>query len=161
MASSVSLLRQIPATGIGSTDSINTYQSTSPSQSFSLHSSIQNESLDDSDARFPKFYQSHTRQRCYGSCTQLKTAFRFNDDALETQFVREQYRTPCFMRLATVFGVIQILIAPSVFYNLDFWNLPGIFSSTLFKNVLVLLFLCEIGGLLLTIFSRLPQTHHW
>ena len=142
-------------------DSRNTYQSTTQSQSFPVHRSIQNESLDGSGTRFPKSSQSPTRQRCYGSCTRLKTAFRFNDDALETQFVREQYRTPCFMRVATVFGVIQILIAPSTFYNLSFWSLPGIFSTTLFKTVLVFVLMCGTGGFLLTIFSRLRQTHHW
>ena len=127
---------------IGHENAYDTQNETTQSTLLQLHESIQNNALED-------------------TCARLKTAFRFKDDALETQFVREQYRTPCFMRVATVFGVIQILIAPSIFYNPSIWVLPGFFWSTAFKSVLFFVFLCGTGGFLLILFSRLPKTHHW
>ena len=121
------------------------------------YGSIQN--VDDVNA-LPKSTQSPVRQPRYGTCAQLK-AFRFNDDALEAQFVREQYRTPCFMRMATVFGVVQIIIAPSLLYNPKLWASPVFYSSLIFKLSIIYTTLSFTGGLLLTLFSRLPQTHRW
>ena len=136
-------------------------ESVSQSQSSRAYGSIQIESLDDADSLRSKRVQVRARQPCHGTCTRLKTAFRFQDDVLEQQFVKEQYRTPCFMRTATVFGVIQILIAPSFFYDHSFVSFPGLFSTTLFKTTLIYVSLCMAGGFVLVLFSRLSRTHNW
>ena len=140
-----------------------------PTQSFSsqpqssrVYGSMRSESLDDTVVLLPKSAQLPARQPCHGMCTRLKTAFRFQDDALEQQFVEEQYRTPCFMRTATVFGVIQIIIAPSIFYDPIFLTSPTFFASTLFKSgVIAYVSVCAAGGFVLMLFSRLSRTHNW
>lgn len=127
------------------------------------YGSIQNTPLNDADA----FVSKRTLlQRCYDLSTwlfkQVKTALRFEDDELEAKFVQEQYRTPCFMRLATIFGVIQIIIAPSLYYGLILFNSQeSVSSSVLLKLVFVYITLCWAGGFVLILFSRLSKTHHW
>ena len=139
-----------------------------PTTSFSSHStsseaygSIQSKSLDDADVLLPKYVQSPACVSCYGTCTQLQMALRFKDIVLEQKFVKEQYQTACFMRAATVFGVIQILIAPSIFYDPLFLTWSGFFDSNIFRRALLYVSLCVAGGFLLTVFSRLSRTHDW
>ena len=109
----------------------------------------------------PQAAQSRAHQPCH-CCTELKRTFRFENDQLETRFVREQYRSPCYMRVATIFGIVQILIAPAFFYTPSLLAWPGYLSNQLFFiSTLAYVCLCAFGGFVLTLFSRLPQTHRW
>ena len=129
--------------------------SVSRSQIASAYGSIQSEQFDNVDAFAPKYIQP------YGTCAKLNTALRFKDGILEKQFVKEQYRTSCFMRTVAVFGVIQILIAPSIFYEPNFfWQKPDFLSSRLFQISVGYVSLCVAGGLLLVLCSKFRRMHH-
>ena len=134
--------------------------SVSRSQMSSAYGSIQSEQFDNVDEFAPKSPQSPARQPSYGTCAKLNTALRFKDGILEKQFVKEQYRTPCFMRTVAVFGVIQILIAPSILYDPNFfWQKPDFLTSNIFHISIGYVSSCVAGGLLLVLCSQFRRMH--